>query len=303
MDIKELSNTMNEEKVRKEAAVALFNALGPKHIATAEAYCALGDLALEKDGEKFILEAYDYYKKAYEGFSTFYKNSLMLDNLEYIYTYFLLCDATQDTETCEQLMDLYFDDISQAIIEDEKMVLGGLLEANFKEIHKYIEANEDKMLQPDKKETYLRLFEAFLSYVIEHYEHDDTDFVTACETYDHFLPALNEFNLVDTYTSSTIVQYFVDSTNFGSALCHLEFIFAYMCFDEPEEGLAIGNMLFNLMDFIEEVSKDDLPPEMVRLVEIGKKYRKKFVDADDVDVPSIYPFVEENFRFFREFDD
>ena len=44
---------MNEEKLRSEAAVALFNALGPNHLATAEAYQTLADVQLDlnKDDE------------------------------------------------------------------------------------------------------------------------------------------------------------------------------------------------------------------------------------------------------------
>lgn len=323
MSIKELSNTMNEEKVRKEAAVALFNALGPKHIATAEAYCALGDIALEKVGEEYLKEAYDYYKKAYEGFSAYYKDSLILDNLEFIYTYFLLCDTNQDIDTCERLMDLYFDDISGAIIDDEQTMLEGLLKANLTEdnilsddfdvasilngdlddLCDFVNEKGDKILEPDVKETYFRLFEAFLSYVIEHYQHDDTDFVTACETYDHFLPAFNEHDLVDTYTSAIIVQHYFEETDLGSALAHLEYIFANSCFGSAEEGVEIGDMLFGLVDLIVKLTKTGFPEELERLIKIGKKYKKQFGGKKPKPNETIYQFIAENFEYSNEFDD
>ena len=40
---------MNEEKLRSEAAIALFNALRPNHMATAEAYQTLSDVQLDLD--------------------------------------------------------------------------------------------------------------------------------------------------------------------------------------------------------------------------------------------------------------
>lgn len=53
---------MNEEKLRSEAAIALFNALRPNHMATAEAYQTLSDVQLDLDKND---EAYENYQRAY----------------------------------------------------------------------------------------------------------------------------------------------------------------------------------------------------------------------------------------------
>jgi hypothetical protein len=61
MNEKLIADRLNEEKVSREASVALFNALGPKHVATARAWMKLADALSAKDETK---EAGELYAKA-----------------------------------------------------------------------------------------------------------------------------------------------------------------------------------------------------------------------------------------------
>ncbi len=112
MNIRHTTKLMNEEKLKSEAAIALFNALGPNHIETAREYKALADIQsdLEKDEE-----ALENYSKALPAFLASNPSDWNFEIIEVLYDIWICLCNTEDIKGQSDFLASYFEKLENYI--------------------------------------------------------------------------------------------------------------------------------------------------------------------------------------------
>lgn len=112
MNILHTTKLLNEEKLKSEAAIALFNALGPNHLETAREYKALADI--QSDLEKNE-EALENYSKALPTFLAANPSDWDYEIIEVLYDIWIYLCNTEDIKGQSDFLTSYFEKLENYI--------------------------------------------------------------------------------------------------------------------------------------------------------------------------------------------
>lgn len=266
MSVKINLELMNKEKIKNDAAVALFNALGPNHLATIEAYENLAFAQLERgkfqDAQKNI-------RTAFNSLLQTTGNKLNSYSFQLLYTLWNTSLQLNDEITVTNIIEKYFDE-TESKAEELFSILEPIDDTTSKgkmgEIALLLTENYQN------KEYYIiQLYEYFLSYKLieKNGSRNDVYFVNYMKSYLHF----RRLGIINADSLELIAEYLDSLDDCLSAAAIIFDILSDTDFD-IEDDFSPEHFLNLFFSYYMKTPVEERPENDKRIMRIYKTYDK-----------------------------
>lgn len=266
MSVKINLELMNKEKIKNDAAVALFNALGPNHLATIEAYENLAFAQLERgkfqDAQKNI-------RTAFNSLLQTTGNKLNSYSFQLLYTLWNTSLQLNDEITVTNIIEKYFDE-TESKAEELFSILEPIDDTTSKgkmgEIALLLTENYQN------KEYYIiQIYEYFLSYKLieKNGSRNDVYFVNYMKSYLHF----RRLGIINADSLELIAEYLDSLDDCLSAAAIIFDILSDTDFD-IEDDFSPEHFLNLFFSYYMKTPVEERPENDKRIMRIYKTYDK-----------------------------